>query len=334
MTNTDKFYNSYGLDRSIPRSFLKRQELTNLFAVPKKEQNSEMAHFYNFVEDDTPELRFMRTSAFNSCHIYLPESDIPNRYLSLETGFREGVHPINKGERQERARGSPYKDMTFMRYDVGDNTPSKILEHVHRKLIEEVEGHHNPTSAKANAWVEGEAIETYETMFQHIVKSAEAGGAARAAGKKILIFPSCGTIVPTDPKTGIKVDKAIIDKIIQLQSQSDEVWTRLLGGRSLKNVYDMQNAMYRGERGVDKGAQPVGANKYWLLPKHYPNKLNPFHMALRQNAQGAQGQAALTPTTESKYGSSGASKEGGSRRFVKKSKSKGKNKKNRTKKIR
>ena len=53
MTNTEKFYNSYGLDRSIPRSFLKRQELTNLFAVPKKEQNSEMAHFYNFVEDDT-----------------------------------------------------------------------------------------------------------------------------------------------------------------------------------------------------------------------------------------------------------------------------------------
>ena len=53
MNNTDKFYNSYGLDRSIPRSFLKRQELTNLFAVPKKEQNSEMPHFYNFVEDDT-----------------------------------------------------------------------------------------------------------------------------------------------------------------------------------------------------------------------------------------------------------------------------------------
>ena len=53
MTNTEKFYNSYGLDRSIPRTFLKRQELTNLFAVPKKEQNSDMPHFYNFVEDDT-----------------------------------------------------------------------------------------------------------------------------------------------------------------------------------------------------------------------------------------------------------------------------------------
>ena len=52
MNNTDKFYNSYGLDRSIPRSFLKRQELTNLFAVPKKETHAEMPHFYNFVEDD------------------------------------------------------------------------------------------------------------------------------------------------------------------------------------------------------------------------------------------------------------------------------------------
>ena len=53
MNNTDKFYNSYGLDRSIPRSFLKRQELTNIFAVPKKEQNNEMPHFYNFVQNDT-----------------------------------------------------------------------------------------------------------------------------------------------------------------------------------------------------------------------------------------------------------------------------------------
>ena len=52
-TNKEKFYNSYGLDRSIPRSFLKRQELTNLFAIPKKETHEQMPHFYNFVEDDT-----------------------------------------------------------------------------------------------------------------------------------------------------------------------------------------------------------------------------------------------------------------------------------------
>ena len=55
-TNKEKFYNSYGLDRSIPRAFLKRQELTNLFAIPKKETHEQMPHFYNFVEDDTSPL--------------------------------------------------------------------------------------------------------------------------------------------------------------------------------------------------------------------------------------------------------------------------------------
>ena len=53
MNNQDKFYKSFGLDRSLPRSFLKNQELNNIFAVPKKEQNKDMPKFYNFVEDDT-----------------------------------------------------------------------------------------------------------------------------------------------------------------------------------------------------------------------------------------------------------------------------------------
>jgi hypothetical protein len=53
MNNVDKYYNSFGLDKSIPKSFIKKQELNNIFAVPKKEQNKDMAHFYNFVENDT-----------------------------------------------------------------------------------------------------------------------------------------------------------------------------------------------------------------------------------------------------------------------------------------
>ena len=51
--NIDKYYRSFGLDRSLPRSFLKNQELNQLFAIPKKETHEEMPHFYNFVEDDT-----------------------------------------------------------------------------------------------------------------------------------------------------------------------------------------------------------------------------------------------------------------------------------------
>jgi hypothetical protein len=30
MNNTDKYYNSFGLDRSIPRSYLKKQELFSI----------------------------------------------------------------------------------------------------------------------------------------------------------------------------------------------------------------------------------------------------------------------------------------------------------------
>jgi hypothetical protein len=252
--------------------------------------------------DDTPELRFMRTSALNSCHIYLPGRQIANRYLTLETGFREGVHPENEGMRQERARASPYKHMTFRRYDVGVKDPSLILEHVHRKLIEEIEGQHDPTSARANAWIKGEITETYQTMFQHIARSAAAGGAARASGLKILIFPSCGTIVPTQPKKGIIVDKQVIDIIIHLQSESDREWTNLLGGRSLKNVYELEDATYKGPRGVSHGDQCLGADKIspLLVPKHGLSSAAPvpFHMALRSAAPAAPAAPAAQAANE------------------------------------
>jgi hypothetical protein len=53
MNNTEKYYKSFGLDRSLPRSFLKKQELNQLFAIPKKEPTKVAPHFYNFQEDNT-----------------------------------------------------------------------------------------------------------------------------------------------------------------------------------------------------------------------------------------------------------------------------------------
>ena len=53
MNNTEKFYKSFGLDRSLPRSFLKKQELNQLFAIPKKEPTPIAPHFYNFEKDNT-----------------------------------------------------------------------------------------------------------------------------------------------------------------------------------------------------------------------------------------------------------------------------------------
>ena len=46
-----KYYKSFGLDRSISRSFMKKQVLNKLFEIPKKEK--ETPHFYNFEEDNT-----------------------------------------------------------------------------------------------------------------------------------------------------------------------------------------------------------------------------------------------------------------------------------------
>jgi hypothetical protein len=53
MNNIEKYYNSFGLDRSVPRAFIQKQEINNIFAVPEKEQNKDMPRFYNFVEDNT-----------------------------------------------------------------------------------------------------------------------------------------------------------------------------------------------------------------------------------------------------------------------------------------
>ena len=53
MNNTEKYYKSFGLDRSPSRSILKKQELNQLFAKPKIEPQKLAPHFYNFQEDHT-----------------------------------------------------------------------------------------------------------------------------------------------------------------------------------------------------------------------------------------------------------------------------------------
>ena len=53
MTNIEKYFASFGLDRGLPRSFLKNQEIQKLFIIPKKETHEQMPIFYNFEEDNT-----------------------------------------------------------------------------------------------------------------------------------------------------------------------------------------------------------------------------------------------------------------------------------------
>ena len=53
MNNSDKYYRSFGLDRSVPRSFLQKQELNQINAMPKKEPPKIAPHFYNFEKNHT-----------------------------------------------------------------------------------------------------------------------------------------------------------------------------------------------------------------------------------------------------------------------------------------
>jgi len=212
---------------------------------------------------DTDEVKYKITLALSSCHIYQPGSSIANRILTQETGRRTAVHEASGVAIKEGARGSEYgKLMRFTRHDI-DGTHRPVLEAVRTRLIEEA-------SAKENAY------ETYQTIFPHIE-------GLEAEGLKIIIFPVCGTIIPTKPKVGVKVDADIIRKIDEIQKASDTAWSTLIG-RSLLEVSKEMREVY----GKAKTSNSVVERNQYSLTGPVP-------------------------------------KRGGTRRFVKKSKGKRKN---------
>jgi hypothetical protein len=107
---------------------------------------------------------------------------------------------------------------------------------------------------KANAWIDEDTYETYESMFSHISNQG-------IPGLKIVIFPVCGTIVPTNPKAGVQVDRETIEHIYGLQSAADFNWSQLIG-KSLTDLSKYINTVYHGPIGVEAGRQFVGRNKY------------------------------------------------------------------------
>lgn len=229
-------------------------------------------------EDDSPDIIYKLVNAFNSCHIYIPNSKIPNRTLKQETGRRDVVHEETAVVVKQGARASPYgKFFKFTRHNVNAREPVPVLEDIHTRLIEESDARHKHGTRRANVWEEAEAYETYQTIFARIAREG-------IHGLKIIIFPVCGTIIPTRPKEGIAVDADSIQEIIQIQDEADAQWTSVIGGISLNAVSKAISAKYHGPHGVSAGTQYVGRNKYST--------------------------SGLVP------------KRGGSRRFVKKSKSK------------
>jgi hypothetical protein len=180
---------------------------------------------------DTDEDKYKITLALSSCHIYPPGSTIANRILTQETGRRNSVHEASGVAIKEGARASDYGQlMRFTRHDI-DGTHRQVLEPVRTRLIEEA-------SAKENAY------ETYRTMFQYIE-------ALQVEGLKIIIFPVCGTIVPTKPKAGVKVDVDFIRKIDELQKASDTTWSTLIR-KSLLEVSKMYGRAKPGNGVVER----------------------------------------------------------------------------------
>jgi hypothetical protein len=186
--------------------------------------------------DDPEDVKQKTAKAFSSCHIYSAGSTIPNRFLTAETGRRNAFHMKSGVPIKEGARASEYgKYMRFSRHDLG-KAPVHVLEDVHRRLIEEVD-----------------AYETYKSIFARISKTD--------TDLKIIIFPLCGTIFPTNPKVGVKADAAAIKHIADLQVAADTRWSSIIG-RSLNDVSKEINANYRGPTGVQIGTQFVGRDKY------------------------------------------------------------------------
>jgi hypothetical protein len=189
---------------------------------------------------DTDEVKYKITLALSSCHIYPPGSSIANRILTQETGRRNSVHEPSGVAIKEGARASEYGQlMRFTRHDI-DGTHRQVLEPVRTRLIEEA-------SAKENAY------ETYETIFHHIE-------GLQVEGLNIIIFPVCGTIVPTKPKVGVKVDVEFIRKIDELQKASDTAWSTLIG-KSLLGVSKEMRELYGNPKPSNK---VVERNQYSL----------------------------------------------------------------------
>jgi hypothetical protein len=180
---------------------------------------------------DTDEVKYKITLALSSCHIYPPGSSIANRILTQETGRRNAVHEASGVAIKEGARASEYGQlMRFTRHDI-DGKHRQVLEPVRTRLIEEA-------SAKENAY------ETYEQMFHHIQ-------GLQVDGFKIIIFPVCGTIIPTKPKVGVKVDANFIRKIDELQMASDTAWSTLIG-KSLLGVSNEMRELYGNPKPSNK----------------------------------------------------------------------------------
>ena len=148
-----------------------------------------------------------------ACHIYLPGSEICNKIFTMNGGRERNALNRPKGS----LRHGPEQLMGFYKYTPGKSEPDEILTKASGRLVEGSYGLLGPRGEG----VRQINVESYSSIFDKLPKT----------DFQILIFPSCGVIVPS---AGVNAGPAAA-AIRMRQERADAAW-RSRTGRSLPEL--------------------------------------------------------------------------------------------------
>jgi hypothetical protein len=191
-------------------------------------------------------------------------------------------------ERMESERTGDYGNMGFYKYIPGSEEPEKIFTERYSELVAGAYGQVKGKGAKVNN--SNIPFETFETMFQRINDLKDTF--------KIIFFSSCGEIRDTEPSS-----LARIQEIRGIQNGSFDIWNS-----KIRVNYNEARLALRDIPFKQEIADQFGLTLTDHIPRELRNFSDPQIPALSMVLRSA-------------------TKKGGSRRFVKKSKSKRKSRK-------
>jgi hypothetical protein len=123
MNDIEKFYKSFGLDKTISKDFFKKQEINKLFQIPKKETDKEMPKFYNFQEDNTHQADIL----------FLPIDKVSGKFyayalivVDLATGDTDG-EPLKHQKGWKAPSSSDVRDAMIKIYKRRNLNKPKLL---------------------------------------------------------------------------------------------------------------------------------------------------------------------------------------------------------------
>lgn len=257
-----------------------------------------------YPESDSPLTRKIILTALSQCQFYLPGARIANRIMEMSGGLYKYTNKYKP--RIESERTGDYSKMGFYKYPAGSELErEEIFTERRKELI---------TRAYGNVGSHGYAVntskipfETYETMFNRI-NDNEPGTF------KIIFFSSCGELVDTTPSSITE-----IQQIENIQIESIDLWKR-----KTRQDYNEMRLMYKDNKFTQEITNELGISDNSYVPKRpseFSEKQQPNGPLTRIQAFRMERKGLPVNLTSIK---------GGSRRFVKKSKSK---RKNRTRKF-